>query len=365
MRGPQVERRGRDGVAEFLYFTGPMDCGKSTLALQFDYTHTASGRRGRLFTSQDRAGEATISSRLGLDRPAIEVAPDFDFWRYVVDQLTSGERIDYLVCDETQFYSAGQVDQLARVVDELQIDVFAVGILTDFKTRLFPGSQRMVELCDRMEVLQVRALCWCGERATHNARTVNGTMVTEGDQVVLGDTRAPADEDPTTWPSARWPACSPTTSRGWSHTRCFAGATIVAASPGRSPAPPCPTRCRSDGTRTRAAVTERVIGAGVLIEAGELADLLAAGRRPVLADVRWNLSGPPACRSTRRATYRAPAGSTWSRSWRVRRGPAAGTRCRRGACSSRRCGASASPPEPWSSRTTAQPRWRPPDCGGC
>jgi len=181
-------------VAEFLYFTGPMDCGKSTLALQFDYTHSIGGRRGRLFTSQDRAGEATISSRLGLARPAIEVAPTFDFWNYVVGQLTGGERINYLICDETQFYQAAQVDQLARIVDDLQIDVIAVGILTDFRTTLFPASQRLVELCDRMEILPVRALCWCGERATHNARTVNGQMVTEGDQVVVGDTAALGEE---------------------------------------------------------------------------------------------------------------------------------------------------------------------------
>jgi thymidine kinase len=175
-------------VAEFVFFTGPMDCGKSTLALQLDYTHTGSGRVGRLFTSHDRAGEATISSRLGLERPAVEVSGSFDFWAYVVDQLTSGMRVDYLICDESQFYSAAQVDQLAAVTDELDIDVFAVGILTDFRSRLFPGSQRMVELADRIEVLQVRALCWCGRRATHNARTVNGVMVTEGDQVVVGDT---------------------------------------------------------------------------------------------------------------------------------------------------------------------------------
>jgi thymidine kinase len=165
-----------------------MDCGKSTLALQLDYTQRAAGRKGRLFTSHDRAGESTISSRLGLARPAIEVNWDFDFWHYVVTQLTSGHRIDYLVCDETQFYSALHVDQLARIVDELQIDVFAIGLLTDFATRLFPGSQRLVELCDRIEILQVRALCWCGERATHNARTINGAMVLEGDQVVIGDT---------------------------------------------------------------------------------------------------------------------------------------------------------------------------------
>ncbi len=177
-------------MAELCYFTGPMDCGKSTLALQLDYTHAASGRNGRLFTSHDRAGEATISSRLGLARPAVEVTTEFDFWAYVIDQLTSGRRVDYLVCDESQFYTTIQVDQLARVVDELQIDVFAVGILTDFQTRLFPGSQRLVELCDKVEQLQVRALCWCGGRATHNARTIDGEMVLEGAQVVVGDTTA-------------------------------------------------------------------------------------------------------------------------------------------------------------------------------
>ena len=181
-------------MAELCYFTGPMDCGKSTLALQLDYTQAAAGRKGRLFTSHDRAGESTISSRLGLAKPAIEVTWEFDFWNYVVAQLTSGQRIDYMVCDETQFYSAEQVDQMARIVDELQIDVFAIGLLTDFQTRLFAGSQRLVELCDRIENLQVRALCWCGERATHNARTVNGKMVLVGDQVVVGDTLpVPAD----------------------------------------------------------------------------------------------------------------------------------------------------------------------------
>jgi thymidine kinase len=181
-------------VAEFLYFTGPMDCGKSTLALQFDHTHSAGGRKGRLFTSHDRAGEATISSRLGLTRPAVEVTPAFDFWDYVIGQLTGGQRIDYLVCDETQFYRPVQIDQLARIVDELQIDVLAVGILTDFQTYLFPASQRLVELCDKVELLQVRPLCWCGGRATHNARTVDGAMVVEGDQMVVGDTTAGGEE---------------------------------------------------------------------------------------------------------------------------------------------------------------------------
>ena len=174
-------------MAELQFFTGTMDSGKSTLALQTNHNHAARGRVGRIFTAHDRAGEAILSSRLGLEHEALEVAPGFDFWRHVVDALTHGARIDYLICDEAQFYEPQQIDQLARIVDELQIDVFAFGILSDFRTELFPGSRRLVELADRTQVLQVEALCWCGKKATHNARTENGEMVTEGDVIVVGD----------------------------------------------------------------------------------------------------------------------------------------------------------------------------------
>jgi len=174
-------------MAELHFFTGTMDSGKSTLALQTNHNHAVRGRIGRIFTTHDRAGEALLSSRLGLTHDAIEVTGGFDFWRYVVDALTQGARIDYLICDEAQFYEPWQIDQLARIADDLQIDVFAFGILTDFRTTLFPGSARLVEIADRMNVLQVEALCWCGRRATHNARTENGEMVTEGDVIVVGD----------------------------------------------------------------------------------------------------------------------------------------------------------------------------------
>ncbi|VXB33596.1 thymidine kinase [Nocardioides sp. AX2bis] len=183
-------------MAELHFFTGTMDSGKSTLALQTNHNHAARGRAGRIFTAHDRAGEATLSSRLGLTHEAIEVQADFDFWRYVVDSLTRGGRIDYLVCDEAQFYTSLQVEQLAKVVDELQVDVFAFGILTDFRTSLFPGSARLVELADRTHVLQVEALCWCGKRATHNARTEDGVMVLEGDVVVVGDVEGDATPVP-------------------------------------------------------------------------------------------------------------------------------------------------------------------------
>jgi thymidine kinase len=170
-----------------------MDSGKSTLALQTAHNHQSRGRTGLIFTNNDRAGTGVISSRLGLSSPAIEVIPTMDIHKLVVDRLSMGERIDYIICDEAQFYESEQIEQLARVVDGLGIDVYAFGILADFRTKLFPGSARLVELADRVNTLQVEALCWCGARATHNARTVGGVMVVAGEQVVVGDVSPGAD----------------------------------------------------------------------------------------------------------------------------------------------------------------------------
>jgi thymidine kinase len=174
-------------VAELVFFSGTMDCGKSTLALQMDHNHAARGRSGLIFTKHDRAGVAVLSSRLGLARDALEVDDDLDFWDLIVSRATSGQRVDYLICDEAQFYTALQVEQLARLVDEMSIDVYAFGITADFRTELFPGSRRMIELADRVQALQVEALCWCGHRATQNARVLDGAMVLEGEQVAVGD----------------------------------------------------------------------------------------------------------------------------------------------------------------------------------
>ncbi|MDR2723434.1 MAG: thymidine kinase [Cellulomonadaceae bacterium] len=178
-------------MSQLVFFTGTMDSGKSTLALQTNYNHAVRGRVGLVITRNDRAGASRISSRLGLEADAIETDDSTDFCA-LVDAHSNGDsggeaRIDYLVCDEAQFYTPDQVDQLAVLVDSRGIDVFAFGILTDFRTRLFPGSSRLVELADRIERLPVSTLCWCGQVATHNARIVDGTMSVDGQQVVVGD----------------------------------------------------------------------------------------------------------------------------------------------------------------------------------
>ena len=111
-------------MAELVFFSGTMDCGNSTLALQTDHNHSARGRAGIVFTALDRAGEDTLSSRLGLKVPAVEVPPELDFWQYVVDVLESGGLCDYLICDEAQFYTPAQVGQTSVMISRGPSEMF-------------------------------------------------------------------------------------------------------------------------------------------------------------------------------------------------------------------------------------------------
>ena len=185
---PSGDGRWRRGGARLKFFHGPMDCGKSTLALQMNHNHARQGRQGLLLTRHDRSGAPRISSRIGLGREAIEITDATDLRDLVRDQWASGERVDYLICDEAQFYTVAQVEQLADLVDSSDVDVYAFGLATDFRSALFPASQRLFELADDVVRLQVEVLCWCGREGQLNARIVAGRLVREGDQVVVGDT---------------------------------------------------------------------------------------------------------------------------------------------------------------------------------
>jgi thymidine kinase len=173
-------------MAELTFFYGTMNCGKSTLALQIHHNATAAGEHVLLFTKHDRGG-ATISSRIGLEQPAVIVHDDLDLYAYVTTVLAGGTTVDGLICDEAQFYSIEQIEQLARLADEADVKVQCFGLLTDFTTTMFPGSARLMELADRREALQVEARCWCGERGAMNARIVDGIIQREGAQVIVGD----------------------------------------------------------------------------------------------------------------------------------------------------------------------------------
>ena len=182
------DRRRHPAPAQLRFFHGPMDCGKSTLALQVDHNQSRQGRHGILLTQGDRSAAPQISSRIGMTRPAQEIGPTTDLRLLVRERWAAGHRVDYLIVDEAQFLTADQVDQLAELVDESHVDVYAFGLTTDFRARLFPGTQRLLELADDVERIQVEVLCWCGLPGLLNARVVEGAMVRHGATVVVADT---------------------------------------------------------------------------------------------------------------------------------------------------------------------------------
>jgi thymidine kinase len=183
-----------------------MDCGKSTLALQVDHNQRRQGRHGILLTQGDRSDAPLISSRVGLSREATEIDGSTDLRLLVRDRWADGQKVDYLIVDEAQFLTRAHVDQLAELVDESHVDVYAFGLTTDFRARLFPGTQRLLEVADDVQRIQVEVLCWCGSPGLLNARVVDGVMVHSGETVVVADT-APAElpgRDPGSSPAVRY-----------------------------------------------------------------------------------------------------------------------------------------------------------------
>ncbi len=170
-------------MATLRFSFGTMGSGKSTVALQIHHNLASRDLYGLLLTMLDREG-AQVTSRLGVAADAVEVRPDLDLYKMAVDHWP----IHYLVCDEAQFYTVEQCDQLGRVVDDLGVDVFAFGLITDFRGLLFDGTKRLLEIADERVPMLGEARCWCGARATHNARVVNGELTYEGETVVVGDT---------------------------------------------------------------------------------------------------------------------------------------------------------------------------------
>jgi|TARA_Y100000294_G_scaffold18177_1_gene15775 thymidine kinase len=173
-------------MAKLRFSFGTMGSGKSTLALQIHHNLSSRGLHGLLCSQLDRVG-GKVSSALGVSADAVEVGPRLNLYELAVAMQERHGRLDYMVCDEAQFYLTEQVDQLARIVDELGADVYTFGLLTSFQGLLFDGTRRLLEMADESVEVQVEARCWCGSQATHNARIVDGVQVYDGELFVVDD----------------------------------------------------------------------------------------------------------------------------------------------------------------------------------
>jgi len=168
-----------------LYFKyGAMDSSKTAQALITKYNYEENGLNVWLIkpSADTRDGKTILRSRIGLEAQVEVIAPSVDV--YARFQEAQADHCNAVIVDECQFLTGAQIDQLRAIVNDYNIPVMCFGLRTDFQTKLFPGSLRLMELADNIE--EIKTMCDCGRKATVNARISDGYIVTEGAQVVLG-----------------------------------------------------------------------------------------------------------------------------------------------------------------------------------
>jgi len=165
-----------------------MNSGKSLSLLIANDNYVKRGQHTVLFSHSvdTRFGEGVIASRLGVKAPSISVNDSVNIFEIIKAKVEAGEVIAHIYCDEVQFYTPEQIEQLSDVVDFLNIGVDCYGLRTNFKGELFPGSKRLIEIADKIEALP--HICWCGVKATMNARfnAETGEILRDGAEVVVG-----------------------------------------------------------------------------------------------------------------------------------------------------------------------------------
>ena len=168
-----------------LYFKyGAMGSSKTAQALITKYNYEENDMSVWLIkpSADTRDGADILRSRIGLQASVEVMTPDMN----IFDRFTQTRKdnCDVVIVDECQFMTPAQIDQLRAIVNEYEVPVLCFGLRTDFQTKLFPGSMRLMELADCIE--EIKTMCDCGAKATVNARVSQGYIVTEGAQVVLG-----------------------------------------------------------------------------------------------------------------------------------------------------------------------------------
>ena len=168
-----------------LYFKyGAMGSSKTAQALITKYNYEENDLNVWLIkpSADTRDGVATLRSRIGLEAECEVISPDVDiFARFLGGKV---RKCHVIIVDECQFLTEAQIDQLRAIVDEHNVPVMCFGLRTDFQTKLFPGSRRLMEVADTIQ--EIKTICDCGAKGTVNARISDGYIVTEGAQVVLG-----------------------------------------------------------------------------------------------------------------------------------------------------------------------------------
>ena len=172
-------------MAQLYYRYSTMNAGKSIELIKVAYNYEERGQRVMtlLPAIDDRYGVGVITSRIGIQREAMLVKDDTNILELFLAEKEKGE-IDCVLIDECQFLRKHHVEELIEIVDTFNVPVMAYGLKNDFRNQLFEGSYYMLIYADKIE--EIKTICWCGLKATMVARVVDGKIVKQGEQIVIG-----------------------------------------------------------------------------------------------------------------------------------------------------------------------------------
>jgi thymidine kinase len=172
-------------MAKLYFYYASMNAGKSSHLLQADFNYRERGMATMLWTAAlDSRSGGQVKSRIGLESDAHKFHPDTDLWA-VITARHAETPLDCVMVDEAQFLTPEQVWQLARLADEAGIPVLCYGLRTDFQGALFPGSAVLLGIADAL--VELKAVCHCGRKATMNLRVdQSGAAVKQGQQTEIG-----------------------------------------------------------------------------------------------------------------------------------------------------------------------------------
>lgn len=173
-------------MAQLYYRYSTMNAGKSIEVIKIAHNYEERNKRVLTLLSgvDNRYGIGIITSRVGLQREAIIVNDDTNIIEIFLNEREKGP-IDCVLVDECQFLKKHHILELVEIVDSFDVPVLAYGLKNDFRNELFEGSYYMLVYADKIE--EVKTICWCGRKATMVARVVDGNIVKQGEQIMVGE----------------------------------------------------------------------------------------------------------------------------------------------------------------------------------
>jgi thymidine kinase len=172
-------------MADLVFYYGAMGCSKTANALMTRFQYIDKGLKVWLIkpSVDNRSGSYTVGSRVGIQAEADAIIENED--NIYTKWFNEARDVKLIVCDEAQFLTEDQVDQLKYIAENNNITVYCYGLRTDFRTKLFPGSKRLFEICSK--TVELESICECGKPAIINARfNKDGKIMMHGAQVDIG-----------------------------------------------------------------------------------------------------------------------------------------------------------------------------------